>query len=547
MGQQTVSADVLCVGGGIAGLMAAIHAAEMGAKVVVVEKADTLRSGAGATGNDHFRCYIPEVHGADIEPLVEMSVNANTGNARPAGYYRTFLGKSFDIVKLWDSYGIPMKPLGKWEFTGQALPGRPRLALKYEGQNQKVILTREALKRGVQIVNRVMAFDLLTDANGINGAIGISTREDKIISFLAKAVFLGTGRCVRLYPSPTPGWMFNRAEFPSNTGDGRAMACRAGAELTNMEMPQSWAGPRNFSRNGKGTWIGVVRSADGKPVGPFVSQPDRLHGDMVANLFPTLFGEFEKKNQGPLYMDCRGMSQEDYDYMLWGLRNEGNTALINHLQEEGIDLRRDAVEFMTYELTTRGGIKYGEGGEASLPGLYAAGDEYFAGIATAATFGYIAGENAARYAKERDAAAKVDLRADTEERIELLKKASNRRTGAGWQEANIALNQIMQHYIGTTLAQPMLEAGLTNLRRLRQKASESLISRNQHELTHCLEVMNLMDIGEIMFLTALARRESRGEFRRSDYPFTNPLLNNKELACKMVENQFVTEWKELKK
>ncbi len=55
--------DVLVVGGGMGGLMAAIAAADGGASVIVVEKADTMRSGSGTTGNDHFVCYIPEVHG----------------------------------------------------------------------------------------------------------------------------------------------------------------------------------------------------------------------------------------------------------------------------------------------------------------------------------------------------------------------------------------------------------------------------------------------------------------------------------------------------
>ena len=57
---ETVDADVLCIGGGIAGLMAAVSAAELGAKIVVVEKANTLHSGGGGVGNDHFACYIPE-------------------------------------------------------------------------------------------------------------------------------------------------------------------------------------------------------------------------------------------------------------------------------------------------------------------------------------------------------------------------------------------------------------------------------------------------------------------------------------------------------
>lgn len=65
------STDILVIGGGIAGLSAAISARRSGADVLVVEKANTLRSGSGATGNDHFLCYIPEKHGPDINVIVK--------------------------------------------------------------------------------------------------------------------------------------------------------------------------------------------------------------------------------------------------------------------------------------------------------------------------------------------------------------------------------------------------------------------------------------------------------------------------------------------
>ena len=61
--KERLESDVLIVGGGIAGLMAAIAAADKGASVILLDKANTKRSGAGATGNDHFLCYIPEKHG----------------------------------------------------------------------------------------------------------------------------------------------------------------------------------------------------------------------------------------------------------------------------------------------------------------------------------------------------------------------------------------------------------------------------------------------------------------------------------------------------
>ena len=104
MKEEMVETDVLCVGGGIAGLMAAIRASECGVKVTVVEKANTLRSGAGATGNDHFRCYIPEVHGTDIQPVVEEVLQSQVGRMRTAHFVRTWMEKSFDIVQAGVKY-----------------------------------------------------------------------------------------------------------------------------------------------------------------------------------------------------------------------------------------------------------------------------------------------------------------------------------------------------------------------------------------------------------------------------------------------------------
>ena len=146
---QSIDTDVLVMGGGIAGLMAAIASADRGAKVIVAEKANTRRSGSGATGNDHFRCRIPEKHGPDYRVIMNEVLNfSQFGLCHDTVLTRRFLEKSFDIVKMWDAWGIPMRPTGDWEFTGHAFPGRIRSALKYDGAQQKPILTREARKRG---------------------------------------------------------------------------------------------------------------------------------------------------------------------------------------------------------------------------------------------------------------------------------------------------------------------------------------------------------------------------------------------------------------
>ena len=149
--KEPMEADVLIAGGGIGGLMAAINAADQGVSVIVAEKANTKRSGSGATGNDHFTCYIPEVHGEDIHIIVKELMNSLLGNYQDISLATTFFEQSFGRVKDWDRWGIDMRPHGFWEFTGHAYPDRPRIFLKYAGANQKQVLTEEARKRGVHL------------------------------------------------------------------------------------------------------------------------------------------------------------------------------------------------------------------------------------------------------------------------------------------------------------------------------------------------------------------------------------------------------------
>ncbi len=536
------SCDVLVVGGGIAGLMAAIRASELGAKVIVADKANTVRSGAGGVGNDHFMCYIPEVHGTDFEGMVEeFRRSAIGGVGRNRDFVRTWFEKSFDIVKLWDSWGIPMKYNGKWEFAGHGLPGRRLNRLKYSGQNQKPVLTREAIKRGARITNRVMVFDLFSDGR-IIGAAGIDIRDARLIVFQAKSVVLGTGFLMRLYPSPTPGWMFNLTHPPNLTGDGRAMAYRAGAELVNMEVLYRHIGPRYFSRSGQATWVGVLRDPQGNAIGPFVTKPDRRYGDPVAEVYRTMFEDYANSGRGPVYMDCRGISDEDLKYMMYWLKNEGNTAIINHFKEEGIDLRKNPIEFTSYEIRIMGGVYCNEKAETTVKGLYGAGDEFTRGISGAAIFGWIAGDSAAKYSDQVEHAAPVEMAAKVEAKKAFINEILSRKDGAGWKEVNIALQQVMNDYAGLVRSETMLSAGHSHLSRLKQKAYTTMVAANQHELMHCLEVLNLLDIGELVFIAANERKETRGRHVRTDYPFTNPLLD-KMLLIKNAEGKPVAEWR----
>jgi len=540
--RKVVSADVLCIGGGPAGLMAAIRAGELGAKVVLADKGNTKRSGSGSGGNDHFECYIPEVHGQDPKPIMDEYLHAPVVVKRPE-FGPPWIEKSFEIVKLWDSWGIPMKYKGKWEFAGHAFPGHPRIFLKYAGGNQKLVLTEQAMKRGVQMMNRVSVFELLKDKDRVVGALGFDTWNDQVIEFQAKAVFLGTGGCSRLYPSSTPGWMFNIPECPVTTGDGRAMLLHAGGNLVDLEFTGQWAGVKYFARCGKSTWIGVYRGPDDKPIGPFTTKPDRIYGDITVDCWTTVFDDYLRDGKGPVYMDCRGASKGDIDYMKYWLLNEGNKGLLDYLAEDGIDTSKHAIEFRTYEIGVKGGVWFNVKGETSLKGLFSAGDEYFGAMATAAIYGWIAGESAANYAKGKDIVDLSKEKGDIDQKVAMLETILSREEGSTWREANTALQQIMSEYSGLVRSESILDQGLRNVGRLKEKVHKTMVARNGHELGRCLEVLNLLDVGEAVMLCANERKETRGKHNRADYPFTNPLLD-KFLLIKKVDGKPVFEWKE---
>jgi succinate dehydrogenase/fumarate reductase flavoprotein subunit len=147
--------------------------------------------------------------------------------------------------------------------------------------------------------------------------------------------------------------------------------------------------------------------------------------------------------------------------------------------------------------------------------------------------------------KEFKKAEKSELVADAASRYSSF---LDRKDGAGWKEANLALQQIMQDYAGVdgVRSETLLNAGSTYLKRLRERALESLSARNSHELMRALETLDLMECGEVIFKTALERKETRGMHKRSDFPFTNPLLQDKFLTIRQEEGKVITEWREKK-
>ena len=88
--RETITADLLIIGGGVAGMQAAISAKETDPSidVLVVEKADTRRSGMGSTGNDHFFCYLPKYHVENFEEAIADALATQEGQLQDLALFK---------------------------------------------------------------------------------------------------------------------------------------------------------------------------------------------------------------------------------------------------------------------------------------------------------------------------------------------------------------------------------------------------------------------------------------------------------------------------
>ncbi len=541
--------DLLVIGGGIAGLMAAISASDKGVKdIIVMEKANIVRSGAGGGGNDHFRCYLPEVHGdspEDFRAVMAESMNCHTGNGQDSSLAKLFLERSAEVVHQWEDWGINMRPTGEYVFAGHAFPNRPRIFLKYDGALQKPILARETRKRGIRVLNDTSSTDILTVDGKIAGVLALNgaSEQPEFTLVQCRAVVIATGCSTRLYNNEaTPGWMFN-STYPGCNAGAMAQAYRIGARYVNMELPVRWAGPKYFQRCGKGSWIGVLRYPDGTPIGPFVDKSSFEYGDITSDVWNSVFTDVMRNGTGPAYIDASDATEEDLKKQEEGFISEGLSCILHYQKDNGLDFRHHAFEFMQYEPFVYGrGLEIDLRAQTSIKGLYAAGDtvgNVRSGIGVASVFGMIAGESAA---EDMDSFTFHDIENHplVEKRLAQCEAFMTRENAVPWKEANLALQQIMSGYApagpNNVRSARLLTAGLKYLGDLRERTLRVVGASCSHTLVRTLETLDLFDVAESLLHACLARQETRGMHRRSDFPFTNPLLDNTFVNVYLDEN-----------
>ena len=294
--EQRVKADVLVLGGGVAGCWAAIAAAKHGAKVVLVEKGATIRSGAGGSGCDHWESAATNP-GSKVTPkeLVQAMIKDNNGYNNGISHYiecREGYDRLLDLEKMGGKIRDTEDEFQGAEFRDEktkllyAYDYENRFTLRVWGSTFKPALYKECKRLGVEIYDRTMATGLLTE-NGkpggrIVGAVGVNGRTGEMRVLKSKAAVLAMSRPTRL-------WLFSLslpgiAEFrpPQCTGDGHAMGWKAGVEFTMMEksVKGEWSGERSFPPYGTGnthnTWFACsMVDAEGKEI-PWVDRDGNI-------------------------------------------------------------------------------------------------------------------------------------------------------------------------------------------------------------------------------------------------------------------------------
>ncbi len=530
------SCDVLVVGGGLAGCMAAIRAGELNDRVILVDKSNPKRSGCAATGVDHIWAYFPEVQGPEGVSLEDL-VNDHIENVakglinREVIHYiaATSLARILDL----ESYGVKVR------FKDSTLPGNFRLqyqmqacrnTLHFDGRDVKRRMTRAALERGVEIADRVIVVDLLVHDGQVAGAVGYGTRDGCLHLFRAKAVILSAGRPNRLYKTHV-GEVFSTRMPPTLTGDGKAAMYRAGVEIINMEfasIPGRWAS-KDFVRGGglpRGSYqpSGIGLNALNEVIWPrnheLPKYGQQWRGRLTKPGTGKSYGSEEGAGRGPIYADMSWGSDEDQEYMRWSVGNEGSGWALNHILEQyGLDYRTTKIEITGTEPEHSAAAACGpivdKHCQTSLPGLYAAGDE--AGgipgsvVPGALTMGYLSAEQAAEFAAKM---AHVPEGKGEGPTLAFCSEIEARQDGDPWQDAQAFIQNNMSHYNIALKSETMAQRGLECLAYL--KETMRLVAGNPHEMTHCLEVRNIIENAEMVLRGTIERKESRpGIFKRA--------------------------------
>ena len=540
-------ADVLVIGGGAAGAMAAIRAREAGADVLLVDKSVFGRSGCAALASGAYITYMP---GDDMMVhLGGRGVLTNQTKAIEA------IHATYDVLKLLDGWGVRfVKERGEiWRGkggSGAAASGGLAAGLVGGGTAMMKVVRGVALRAGVRVLNRVSVTDLLTSdgrhptGGHVVGALGVSGREREVHVCEARSVVMCAGGFNFGYKRP--GQWF--AGMPLNiTSDGVAMQLRAGAVMGNMACGSKYLQTMEFM-----CAPGIEHFTT---MG--TSYFNRLGVDVMKR-FTESEAEFTRRlslgqavalemleGNGPVYLDCTKLPPENIR-MLY----EVIPIIMNTFEAGGYNVSKERVPYLpvlaaTYGSSHGGGAVVDDRCKTSLPGLFAAGASSDGmnispnlNLSWCMVLGWWAGLHAADYAR------KTDRKDAVERQVESLTRGATqylKPEGTAFDEVHGRAADLL-HELGVILSDEKITRVRRGLMEIRD-TYDQVMAKDPHDLVKVLGLRNSIEALTAVLDYLLHRQESRGSVINRDHPETD---NEKWLVLSksIVENGALKIWDE---
>ncbi|GGT96753.1 MULTISPECIES: fumarate reductase/succinate dehydrogenase flavoprotein subunit [Streptomyces] len=517
-----LSCDVLVIGGGTAGTMAALTAAGRGAQVLLLEKAHVRHSGALAMGMDGVNNAIIPGR-AEPDDYVAEITRANDGVVDQSTVRQTAT-RGFAMVQRLESYGVKFEKDEHGEYAVRQVHRSGSYVLPMpEGKDVKKVLYRQLRRREmrerIRIENRVMPVRVLThpgDGRAV-GAAGFNTRTGEFVTVRAGAVILATGACGRL-GLPASGYLYGTYENPTNAGDGYAMAYHAGAALTGIECFQ--INPLIKDYNGPACAY-VANPFGGYQVnrhGERFVESDYWSGQMMAEFAAELASD-----RGPVYLKLSHLPDETIASVESILHTTERPTRGTFHEGRGHDYRTHDIEMHISEIGLCGGhsasgVRVDAHARTTVPRLYAAGDlacvphNYMIG---AFVYGDLAGEDAARHRMYEGELPRDQLAAAHD----LVYRPLRNPDGPPQPQVEYKLRRFVNDYVAPPKTGAKLSLAVAAFTRMSEEIA-GMGARTPHELMRCAEVTFIRDCAEMAARASLARTESRWGLyhERLDHP-----------------------------
>ncbi len=516
--------DVIVVGGGTAGPMAAVKAKERNPKlrVMLLEKANVKRSGAISMGMDGLNNAVVPGHATPEQYTKEITI-ANDGIVNQKTVY-AYAEHSFTTIQELDRWGVKFEKDETGDYAMRKVHHIGTYVLPMpEGHHMKKVLYRQLKRARVEITNRVVATRVLLDSKGqVAGLLGFDCRTAEFVIVRAKAVILCCGAAGRI-GLPNSGYLFGTYENPTNAGDGYSMAFHAGAELSNLECFQ--INPLIKDYNGP---------ACAYVTGPFGGYTANAKGDRFiecdywsGQMMQEFYNELQSGN-GPVFLKLDHLAEETIQTIEHILHTNERPSRGRFHEGRGTNYRNGMIEMHISEIGfcsghSASGVYVNERAETTVPGLYAAGDmanvphNYMLG---AFTYGWFAGTNAADYCANYDGGSVDQSRIDAE--IARVAAPLDRNGGLPPNQVEYKLRRMVNDYLQPPKATRKMKLALDRFAEISEDIS-NISAENPHELMRAMEVQMIHDCARMAAHASLYREESRWGLyhNRVDFPQRN--------------------------